>query len=129
MRYIAIILFLIVIGFKSFATQLLIPMDNSQSNHLKAYGIAYWTLENSVVIEWLLNYKGGAFLMPHLQEIERELKIRGVKYHVLTDGQVNAIKTEIGNPEVNMEVIQLEKAPKIAVYTPPNKQPWLLLQV
>jgi len=106
------------------ATQLLIPMDNSQSNHLKAYGIAYWSLENGVVIEWLLNYKGGSFLMPHLQEIERELKIRGVKYQVITDGQVASIKAEIANPDVNMEVIQLEKAPKIAVYTPPNKQPW-----
>jgi len=106
------------------ATQLLIPMDNGQSNHLKAYGIAYWTLENGVIIEWLLNYKGGSFLMPHLQEIERELKIRGVKYQVLTDGQVASIKAEIADPEVNMEVVQLEKAPKIAVYTPPNKQPW-----
>jgi len=124
MRTLFLILFLGIINLKSFATQLLIPMDNTQSNHLKAYGIAYWTLENGVIIEWLLNYKGGSFLMPHLQEIERELKIRGVKYQVLTDGQVNAIKTEIGNPEVNMEVIQLEKAPKIAVYTPPNKQPW-----
>ncbi|MEY4216576.1 MAG: hypothetical protein RLZZ68_1032 [Bacteroidota bacterium] len=109
---------------KSWSTQLLVPMDLSQSNHLKAYGIAYWTLENGVIIEWLLNYKGGSFLMPHLQEIERELKIRGVKYQVVTDGQVASIKAEIANPEVNMEVIQLEKAPKIAVYTPPNKQPW-----
>jgi hypothetical protein len=99
-------------------------MDNGQTNHLKAYGIAYWTLENGVVIEWLLNYKGGSFLMPHLQEIEKELKIRGVRYQILTDGQVNAIKTEISNPDVNMEVVQMEKAPKIAVYTPPNKQPW-----
>ena len=106
------------------ATQLLVPMDNSQSNHLKAYGIAYWCLDNGVVIEWLLNYKGGAFLMPHLQEIERELKIRGVKYQVLTDGQVSSVKSEIANPEVNMEVIQLEKAPKIAVYSPGGKQPW-----
>lgn len=106
------------------ATQILVPMDNGQTNHLKAYGIAYWTLENGVVIEWLLNYKGGSFLMPHLQEIEKELKIRGVRYQILTDGQVNAIKTEISNPDVNMEVVQMEKAPKIAVYTPPNKQPW-----
>jgi len=108
----------------SWATQLLIPMDATQNNHLKAYGIAYWTLENGVIIEWLLNYKGGSFLIPHLQEIERELKIRGVRYQVLTDGQIATIKAQIANPEVNMEVIQLEKAPKIAVYTPPNKQPW-----
>jgi hypothetical protein len=123
-KKVSFFLLFIALSLKLGATQLLVPMDNSQSNHLKAYGIAYWCLDNGVVIEWLLNYKGGAFLMPHLQEIERELKIRGVKYQVLTDGQVNSVKTEIANPEVNMEVIQLEKAPKIAVYTPPNKQPW-----
>ena len=62
--------------------------------------------------------------MPHLKTIEEELIIRGVKYEVLAEGQVNQIKSEIGNPEVNMEIVQLEKAPKIAVYSPPNKQPW-----
>jgi hypothetical protein len=107
-----------------YATQLLIPMDARQTNHLKAYGIAYWTLENGLTIEWLLNYRGGSFLMPHLKTIEEELTIRGVKYEVLTDGQVNAIKNEIGDPAVNMEIVQLEKAPKIAVYSPPNLQPW-----
>ncbi len=106
------------------ATQLLVPMDDSQNNHLKAYGIAFWTLENEVVIEWLLNYRGGSFLMPHLRAIEEELIIRGVKYEVLADGQVNQIKKQIGNPEVNMEIVQLEKAPKIAVYTPNTSQPW-----
>ena len=110
--------------FNCFSTQLLIPMDNKQSNHLKAYGIAFWTLENGLTIEWLLNYRGGSFLMPHLKTIEEELIIRGVKYEVLAEGQVNQIKIEIGNPEVNMEIVQLEKAPKIAVYSPPNKQPW-----
>ena len=107
-----------------YSTQLLIPMDESQSNHLKAYGIAFWTLENGLTIEWLLNYRGGSFLMPHLKTIEEELLIRGVKYQILADGQVNQIKSEIGNPEVNMEVVQLEKAPKIAVYSPPGHQPW-----
>jgi hypothetical protein len=110
--------------FNCFSTQLLIPMDNRQSNHLKAYGIAFWTLENGLTIEWLLNYRGGSFLMPHLKTIEEELIIRGVKYEVLAEGQVNQIKIEIGNPEVNMEIVQLEKAPKIAVYSPSNKQPW-----
>ena len=65
-----------------YATQLLIPMDARQTNHLKAYGIAYWTLENGLTIEWLLNYRGGSFLMPHLKTIEEELTIRGVKYEV-----------------------------------------------
>lgn len=106
------------------ATQILVPMDESQTNHLKAYGVAFWTLENEITIEWLLNYKGGAFLMPHLKALEEELLIRGVRYDILTDGQVNQIRSMIANPEVNMEIVQLEKAPKIAVYTPPNKQPW-----
>lgn len=106
------------------ATQILVAMDETQRNHLKAYGIAYWTLENGVTIEWLLNYKGGSFLFPHLKTIEEELIIRGVSYQILADGQVNQIKAQIADPEVNMEIVQLEKAPKIAVYTPPNKQPW-----
>jgi hypothetical protein len=119
--FVSFLLFLVSF---SRATQLLVPMDDAQSNHLKAYGIAYWTLENNVTIEWLLNYRGGSFLMPHLKSIEEELIIRGVRYEVLADGQVNQIRSQIANPEVNMEIVQLEKAPKIAVYTPPNKQPW-----
>ncbi len=114
--------FLLVVPLK--ATQILIPMDEAQNNHIKAYGIAFWTLENEVVIEWLLNYRGGSFLIPHLKSIEEELIIRGVRYDILTDGQVNNIRSQIADPEVNMEIVQLEKAPKIAVYTPPNKQPW-----
>lgn len=115
---------LLLFRFTAYSTQLLVPMDEAQTNHLKAYGIAYWTLENSVTIEWLLNYRGGSFLMPHLKSIEEELIIRGVRYDVLAEGQVNNIRSQIADPEVNMEIVQLEKAPKIAVYTPPNKQPW-----
>ena len=99
-------------------------MDDSQSNHLKAYGLSYYLLENGIIIEWMLNYRGGSFLTPHLMNIEEELIIRGVNYEVLADGQVDKIKKEIGSPEINMEIIQLEKAPKIAVYTPGGKQPW-----
>ncbi len=99
-------------------------MDEGQTDHLKAYGIAFWALENNVTIEWLLNYRGGSFLVPHLRTIEEELTIRNVKFEVLTDGQVNQIRNQISNPEVNMEIVQLEKAPKIAVYTPGGKQPW-----
>jgi len=106
------------------ATQILIPMDDSQTNHLKAYGVAFWLLESDVVIEWLLNYKGGSFLIPHLKTAEEELIIRGVRYEIIADGQANNIKNEISNPETNMEVVQLEKSPKIAVYTPKGKQPW-----
>jgi hypothetical protein len=124
MKNVLLTLFLLT-GLSSIkATQLLIPMDDSQSDHLKSYGIAYWALENEVTIEWLLNYRGGSFLLPHLKALEEELTIRNVKYEVLTDGQVNQIKNQIASPEVNMEIIQLEKAPKIAVYTPGGKQPW-----
>ena len=116
--------FCFLLSFSGRSTQLLIPMDESQTDHLKAYGIAFYCLENNVTVEWLLNYRGGSFLVPHLKSLEEELIIRNVRYQVLAEGQVNQIKTEISNPEVNMEIVQLEKAPKIAVYTPPNKQPW-----
>jgi len=106
------------------ATQILVPMDETQTNHLKAYGVAFWLLNNGVVVEWLLNYRGGSFLIPHLSTAEEELILKGVKYEVLADGQVNSIKNQIGNPETNMEIVQLEKVPKIAVYTPKGKQPW-----
>ena len=120
-----IFLFLVLVtSLNVSASQLLIPMDVSQKNHLKAYGAAFFILENEVVIEWLLNYRGGSFLVPHLSTIEDVLIIKGVSYEILADGQANAIKKEIASPEVNQEVVQLEKAPKIAVYTPGGKQPW-----
>ncbi len=124
MRYQLVLVFIVGLFFQGRATQLLVPMDDSQSDHLKAYGISFWALENTIVIEWLLNYRGGSFLMPHLKTIEEELILRNVKYEVLAEGQVNQIKNQISNPEVNMEIVQLEKAPKIAVYTPEGKQPW-----
>ncbi len=124
MKKLAFLFFLIFGWQQLLATQILVPMDESQRNHLKAYGVAYWTLENNVTIEWLLNYRGGSFLFPHLKTLEEELIIRGVSYLILADGQVNQIRSQIADPEINMEIVQLEKAPKIAVYTPPNKQPW-----
>ena len=123
-RQLIILFSFILFFFKAEATQLLVPMDHSQSNHLKSYGIAFWILENNLTLEWLLNYRGGSFLIPHATSIEEELIIRGVSYEILTDGQAQQIKNEIGHPEKNMEVVQLEKAPKIAVYTPKGKQPW-----
>ncbi|MEY3075229.1 MAG: hypothetical protein RJB25_869, partial [Bacteroidota bacterium] len=121
---ILLLFFAILLSFQGRSSQILVPMDEAQRDHLKAYGLAYWTLENQIIIEWLLNYRGGSFLIPHLQRIEEELLLRNISYQVLADGQVNKIKSEIADPEVNMEVVQLEKAPKIAVYTPPNKLPW-----
>lgn len=106
------------------ASQVLIPMDQSQGNHLKAYGIAYWVLKQNVTVDWLLNYRGGSFAMPYAKQIEDECKIRGVSYEVLADGQYGAILADISNPEQNMDVMKLEKAPKMAVYSPKTKQPW-----
>ncbi len=98
--------------------------EESQRNHLKAYGIAYWILQNEIEVEWLLNYRGGSFLVANYNSIQEECTIRGVTYELITDAKVNTIKTKISDPEVNMEVVKLEKAPKIAVYTPQGKQPW-----
>lgn len=114
----------IVLAFTSSAAYLLIPMDDSQKNHLKAYGIAYWVLQHEVEISWLLNYRGGSYLMPYYESFEQECKIRGVSYEVIADVQTSVIKQEIAQPEVNMEDIKLHKVPKIAVYSPKNKQPW-----
>jgi hypothetical protein len=99
-------------------------MDEDQKNHLKAYGITYWALKNGLETDWLLNYRGGSFLMKYTQSMESECKIRGVSYEVLADGKVNAILNEVTDPSVNMDMVKLEKAPKIAVYSPKNKLPW-----
>ena len=99
-------------------------MDETQKDHLKAYGAAYWVLENEIVMEWLLNYRGGSFLFPQNPYIEEQLVVKGISFKVIPDIKVKQIKSEIANPEVNMEVVQLETAPKIAVYTPTGKQPW-----
>lgn len=106
------------------ANAILVPMDITQKNHLKAYGTSYWAIENKIVIEWLLNYQGGSFLYPYNKLIEEQLIIKGISYKVIPDVKVQQIKYEIANPEVNMEIVQLEQAPKIAVYTPKGKQPW-----
>ncbi|MBU0489397.1 MAG: asparagine synthetase B [Bacteroidetes bacterium] len=106
------------------AAYLLIPMDKTQKEHLKAYGIAYWVLQGGVEIDWLLNYRGGSFACKHLKTIESECIIRGVTFEVVADVQYNNIITEIADPEVNMELMKLEKPPKIAVYSPKNKLPW-----
>ncbi|NNF74835.1 MAG: asparagine synthetase B [Flavobacteriaceae bacterium] len=96
----------------------------SQKNHLKAYGITYWTLEKQQKVKWLLNYRGGSFLLPDFEEIRKECQIRGVSFEVLSDSKAESILQEISSPSQNMEAVILEKAPKIAVYTPYGKQPW-----
>lgn len=115
---------LLAISFNIFGNRLLIPMDEHQKNHMKAYGITYWVLNNSGEAEWLLNYRGGSFTLPYLKDIVDELTIRGVSYELLSNTQHANIINEIGNAEINMDVVKLEKAPKIAVYSPKTKQPW-----
>ena len=122
-RLILIYLF-IGISLKSFASYILIPMDTYQSDHLKSYGIAYWILNQNQNIKWLLNYRGGAFLVPNSEQISRECQLRRVSYEVITDSKVTEILNQINSPSQNMEAVILEKAPKIAVYSPSGKQPW-----
>src|SRR6185436_166012 len=95
------------------AAHILIPMDDTQKNHLKAYGIAYYVLQQNLDLQWLLNYKGGSFLFLDIPQLEKECSIRGVTFQIIADGQKQAILTEISDPEVNMDAIKLEKAPKI----------------
>ncbi|MDC0380201.1 asparagine synthetase B [Flavobacteriaceae bacterium] len=117
--------FFLCISLKGFASYILIPMDaKSQSNHLKAYGITYWVLSQNQDVKWLLNYRGGAFLIPSSERIERECLIRGVSYELISDSKTASILEEISSPSKNMDAIVLEKAPKIAVYSPSGKQPW-----
>ncbi len=115
-------LFLLAGVFLIRAQYLLIPMDNSQQNHLKAYGVAYQVLKSNINVEWLLNYRGGSFLFTAAPLFEQMLQLRGVSYTVIDAGTVNGIYAEI--EQNNMEKVLLEKAPKIAVYSPPGYQPW-----
>lgn len=98
--------------------------ETSQKNHLKAYGITYWCLAKDYKASWLLNYRGGSFLLPDAAEIRKECQIRSVSFEILSDSEQANILEEISSPSQNMDAVILEKAPKIAVYTPPGKQPW-----
>lgn len=119
--YIVVLLF----SLTAKASFILLPMDEStQQNHLKAYGITYWCLSKDYKASWLLNYRGGSFLLPDAEEIRKECKIRGVSFEIISDAEEASILNEISSPSQNMESVVLEKAPKIAVYTPKGKQPW-----
>ncbi len=96
----------------------------SQKEHLKAYGITYWVLEKQQKVKWLLNYRGGSFLMPDSPEIQKECQIRGVSFEVISDSKTEQILTDISSPSKNMDAVVLEKAPKIAVYSPKGNLPW-----
>ncbi|MEZ5015249.1 MAG: hypothetical protein R2794_13250 [Chitinophagales bacterium] len=106
------------------ASYILLPMDDTQKDHLKCYGITYWILDNGGKADWMLNYRGGSFCFPYTDVYEKECLIRGVSYEVIPDASYNKIVAQIADPEVNMDVMKLEKAPKVAVYSPKTKQPW-----
>jgi hypothetical protein len=109
---------------QSLAAYILIPMDQSQKNHLKAYGIAYWVLNNQLEVQWLLNYRGGSFMIKQVADIEKECVVRGVSFSVIAEGQAASILDEIAQPSANMDIVKLEKPPKMAVYSPKDKLPW-----
>lgn len=118
-------IFILLATLNTRASFILLPMDETtQQNHLKAYGITYWCLSRDYKASWLLNYRGGSFLLPDAEEIRKECKIRGVSFEVISDSEQTSILNEISSPSQNMESVILEKAPKIAVYTPKGKQPW-----
>ncbi len=125
-KWLLFIFFILVCSFhlKVRATHLIIPMDEVQKNHLKSYGIAFYALEKKIEVDWLLNYRGGSFALKLNDNILKECKVRGVSFEIVADVQYNNIVSQIARPEINQDIMKLEKAPKIAVYSPKNKQPW-----
>jgi len=125
MKSIFLFALIFIFSLSAQASRIFIPMDaDGQKNHLKAYGVAYATLKLGIEVDWLLNYRGGSFATEHAEVVERMCKLRGVDYEVISDAAYASIVSEIANPDVNADVIKLEKPPKIAVYTPSNKMPW-----
>ncbi len=117
--------FILLFAVQVSASSILIPMDaEGQKNHLKAYGITYWVLTKQQKVQWLLNYRGGSFLLPDGELIRNECQIRGVSYEIVSDGQVEQLLEEISSPSQNQEAVTLEKSPKIAVYSPKGNPPW-----
>lgn len=126
-QYLIKTLFFFLLGISSFyakANFLVIPMDDSQKNHLKSYGVAYHALEKEYEVDWMLNFQGGAFSIPYSKEIETTCRLKGVSYYIVTNSQYSHILEQIAEPSVNQDIVKLQKAPKIAVYSPKNKLPW-----
>lgn len=124
MRKFAVLLVLLFVGMTLKANHILIPMDNTQTNHLKAYGVAYHALKKGYEVQWLLNYRGGSFVVPFDTEGRTECLLKGVSFEVIPPARLNNILAEVAQPEVNADAMKLEKAPRIAVYSPKEKKPW-----
>ncbi|MBX2899250.1 MAG: asparagine synthetase B [Cyclobacteriaceae bacterium] len=112
---------LVMILNAGYSNSILIPMDGNQRDHLKAYGLAYFTLKAGEPVDWLLNYRGGSFLIPFHDNVLTECKVRGIAYEIISAAKVNSILNEIDRPDVNMNLVRLETAPRIAVYSPKNE--------
>ncbi len=124
LKYSPFIIF-ILISSQIFGSRLFIPMDESQKNHLKAYGISYWILKNyEIDVDWCLNYKGGAFMVPHNQKFENECVVRGVSYEVISEAEASQIYGILAQEDANMDLVKLQKAPKVAIYSPKTANPW-----
>ena len=104
--------------------KLLIPMDLKQTDHLKAYGVAFWILQHNGTVDWLLNYRGGSFMLDFSDVAARECRIRGVQFELASTSDASSIYAEVQREDNNMDVVRLEKVPKIAVYVPPTFKPW-----
>lgn len=117
------ILFVCISNFAK-ANQIMIAMDETQKNHLKAYGIAFAVLKQDMTVEWLLNYRGGSFMFDYSRPFEEELRLRGVSFEIISEAQATQVRSQIAKADVNMDIVKLEVAPKIAVYSPKSKQPW-----
>ncbi|MBI1306471.1 MAG: asparagine synthetase B [Bacteroidetes bacterium] len=124
MKRTGLLIILMTLTFTLRATHILIPMDESQKDHLKAYGVAYSMLTYDKEVDWLLNYRGGSFMVAHYDEFEKLCLLRGVSFEKISDAKAQAIRDEIENPVVNAAVVKLLTAPKIAVYSPKEAQPW-----
>jgi hypothetical protein len=116
-----LIIWLMGVSQVSYANSIFIPMDESQHNHLKAYGLAYFTLKTGNTVDWLLNYRGGSFLISFTNDVLTECKVRGITFEVISAAAVNRILTEIEKPDANLNVVRLQTAPRVAVYSPKNE--------
>ncbi|MEJ8756596.1 asparagine synthetase B [Pontibacter sp. H259] len=124
LRIFTFILCFLMLQVPAFASTVLIPMDEAQKDHLKSYGAAYWVLTKNIPVDWLLNFRGGSFAFTHAPQLENELIVRGITYQVISDAQYSSILSQIADPEANMDIMKLEKVPKVAVYSPKSKMPW-----
>lgn len=115
------LIMLVVFIQNGWAISLLLPMDNTQANHLKAYGIAFFALKRDISVNWLLNYKGGSFLMKYSESLEKECTIRGITFQIISDRDATSTLNLISSPSQNLNVVRMDRAPRIAVYSPKNE--------